>query len=94
MLEKIKTFFKTSWKKILKYIVILGGLAVVVKLIFDALSPKTDTEIAVVEEKIADIKVQVDKLEAEKEEIKKEHQVILDKKKARDKKAKKYFPNL
>jgi len=94
MLEKIKSFFKTSWKVILKYAVILGGLTVVAKLLFDALSPKTDVEIAKVEAKIENIKIKADKLEVEKEEIKKEHQVILDKKKDRDKKAKKYFPNL
>ncbi len=92
--SSLKTFFKFIWKNVLKYVIIVGGILIVVKLILDALSPKTSVEIEEAEQKIEEIRERIDKIEAEKEEIRIEHEKILHKKKDRDKAAGKYFPGI
>ena len=91
--KKIKKIFSSIWK----LITIVGGLLVIVFVFFGkSLLPFLSKEKAnnKIKKEVNIIKRKTNELKGKVKNIEKENKDILNKKTDRDKKAKKYFPNL
>ena len=81
-------------KSVVQWATIISGVIIAIKVIVDALNPKTSTTVEDAKEVIEITKLKIDVIEIKKKQIEEEHQQILDDKKERDRKAKEFFSNL
>ncbi len=94
MSKKLKLKVLKIVKSIVQWATIIFGAIIAIKVIIDALNPKTSKTVEDAVTVVKDVKEKVDIIEAEKEAIEEEHQQILDDKKDRDEKAKEFFGDL
>lgn len=81
-------------KSLLEIGAIIVGVFLVARTVKNTLNPRRNETVEDAKNTIETVKQKVDSIEQQKQEIEKEHKQILKDKKARDEKAKKYFPNL
>ena len=92
--KKLKLKVLKIVKSIVQWATIIFGAIIAIKVIIDALNPKTTKIVEDAVTVVEKIKKRVDMIEAEKEAIEAKHQQILDDKKDRDEKAKEFFGDL
>ncbi len=94
MKKELKLKILKIIKSVIQWATIIFGAIIAIKVIINALNPKTSKTVEDAITVVKDVKEKVDIIEAEKEAIEEEHQQILEDKKDRDEKAKEFFPDL
>lgn len=94
MKKELKLKILKIIKSVIQWATIIFGAIIAIKVIINALNPKTSKTVEDAVTVVKDVKEKVDIIEAEKEAIEEEHQQILEDKKDRDEKAKEFFPDL